>query len=1178
MLEIQLYIEGKEIELYRDESITLTQSIQDIRDIEKVFTEYSRTFNVPASKPNNKIFKHFYNYYIDGFDARTKKSAELHVNFKPFKKGKIKLEGVQLKNNEPETYKLTFFGESVKLKDLIGDADLGVLSQLNTLDFDYTDSNVQTFMTNGKDGTIGLEQIDDAIIFPLITHTHRLIYNPDDTTAGTYNIFQGSDSNKRGVYLNQLKPAIRVHAIIKAIETRYDIKFSTDFFNTTNEEYYNLYLWLHTNAGGIFAENEAQHPVGNFTNIRGDVDVIRFAGGGSTFTNTGYNPDNLQRKMKVSVNVGSGIDYNLIIKLDGQEFQRFDGLSGSTSNGVSLDNNEKPEPFDIDYGFYTFFIESGSAADFDVIVYVQQDAASWLSSEKSIVFEGSSTVGTNELFSITPNLPEMKIMDFIIGLWKMFNLTSYVNSDGTIVVQPLDEYYASSNNQWDVTQYVDKTESIVDSVIPYRQVNLGYEGTDTFLADNHAKTFNKEWGQLNFQESQNYDGTTYEIKLPFEHMKFERLSKTAFDGKSNVQYGWSVDAKQESFVGKPLLFYAVKSTQTIAAVPLSGSRVNIVNPYMPSNSLDNGNVYISNEKQSLNFHPEYEEFDGSPNTKTLFATYYKKYLADMFDVRKRITNISTFLPMTIAQKMTLADEIIVFDRFYNINKMTTNYETGKTELELVNILEERSFVHAATTVEVDITDDEITVDQTDITVDLDDVTSDGFDAPGDPEIPDDLKGNDPSPIGTEPCDVEVGFNGLLNNTSTCDTVTFKAGLYELGLLCDQRNVDEFGFLIASAESYLTASDDIDTLKADGNITVRSTVRDYANNGPQFTTGIKSATIKNLDDATTRYSRFYVRTNINPDFEFADYISPVNSITTDCTGVGTADTDKITADDTDTLSADTGDSTGDGVVDSVAENLFYARIAGIGSLGGYDAIPTTSDILSNGSYNIVNIGETQDGVGFLYHNGEGETPQVGDLVKWTLDKTYAGGNANTITDGTSKTYYAVAVADPDTIDSFGGRFSGTILHYIVIEHATGEVVSIVTEVANQYVRAVVLHPGSRVGVMPYFQGRKLPSDADIVELEYQTSQTNPNAIVDFPGAFQFVKVVRDSWRFGYAKITGTTFDTGTANAWMGATERFVGAYGLALWGIVNEDNVVIYQFVTDNARGLITSTLGPIDGY
>ena len=78
---LQLYIEGTRIDLFEDESISIVQSIQNVRDISKVFVDFTRTFNVPASKTNNKIFKHFYNYTItDGFDGRLKKSATIEID------------------------------------------------------------------------------------------------------------------------------------------------------------------------------------------------------------------------------------------------------------------------------------------------------------------------------------------------------------------------------------------------------------------------------------------------------------------------------------------------------------------------------------------------------------------------------------------------------------------------------------------------------------------------------------------------------------------------------------------------------------------------------------------------------------------------------------------------------------------------------------------------------------------------------------------------------------------------------------------------------------------------------------------------------------------------------------------------------------------------------------------
>ena len=59
MQYIQLYIEWQRVELFKDESVVLTQSIQNVRDIQKVFTDYSKTFTIPATKENNKIFKHY---------------------------------------------------------------------------------------------------------------------------------------------------------------------------------------------------------------------------------------------------------------------------------------------------------------------------------------------------------------------------------------------------------------------------------------------------------------------------------------------------------------------------------------------------------------------------------------------------------------------------------------------------------------------------------------------------------------------------------------------------------------------------------------------------------------------------------------------------------------------------------------------------------------------------------------------------------------------------------------------------------------------------------------------------------------------------------------------------------------------------------------------------------------
>ena len=110
MQKLQLYIDSnpdgtttyQEIDLFKDETVSMTRTIQNVKDISKIFTEFTKTFSVPASKTNNKLFKHYYNFDISGtFDARKKRIAKIELNSVPFQEGYIKLEGAQLKKNKP---------------------------------------------------------------------------------------------------------------------------------------------------------------------------------------------------------------------------------------------------------------------------------------------------------------------------------------------------------------------------------------------------------------------------------------------------------------------------------------------------------------------------------------------------------------------------------------------------------------------------------------------------------------------------------------------------------------------------------------------------------------------------------------------------------------------------------------------------------------------------------------------------------------------------------------------------------------------------------------------------------------------------------------------------------------------------------------------------------------------
>jgi len=147
---VDVYIKGERLDLFKDESISVTQGVQDVKDISKLFADFSQSFNVPASKNNNRIFKNFYDATIDnGFDARTRKEGYININTIPFKKGKIRLDGVKLEHGNPASYKITFFGDVIKIKDLLGDDKLTDLDWLSNFDHEYSEDVVKTGLTQG---------------------------------------------------------------------------------------------------------------------------------------------------------------------------------------------------------------------------------------------------------------------------------------------------------------------------------------------------------------------------------------------------------------------------------------------------------------------------------------------------------------------------------------------------------------------------------------------------------------------------------------------------------------------------------------------------------------------------------------------------------------------------------------------------------------------------------------------------------------------------------------------------------------------------------------------------------------------------------------------------------------------------------------------------------------------
>ena len=112
-------------------------------------------------------------------------------------------------------------------------------------------------------------------------------------------------------------------------------------------------------------------------------------------------------------------------------------------------------------------------------------------------------------------MPPIKVLDFITGIFKLYNLTAYVLDDGTIKVQTLDDFYAnpSSGSPFNISKFIDISKSQVNVALPYREIIFQYKGLGTKLALQHEQltTGGVGWGTTEYMGDAKYDGGVYKV-------------------------------------------------------------------------------------------------------------------------------------------------------------------------------------------------------------------------------------------------------------------------------------------------------------------------------------------------------------------------------------------------------------------------------------------------------------------------------------------------------------------------------------------------------------------------------------------------------------------------------------------------------------------------------------------
>jgi len=698
------------VDMFSDENVTLTQVIQDVRDIDKVFTDFSQTFSLPASQINNKLFQHWYNPDIDGFDSNIQSEAIIELNYQPFKSGKIQLQEVKMKNNKPSVYKVTFFGKTVSLNNTFGEDQLDDLAWLNNFSYVNNNTNIIAGLNAGLDFTVDSVSYTDAIIYPLISRNQRYIYNStgnfDNQGNISYNT-SGTDAdnfNKRGVFPEDLKPAIKASLIIKAIQEQYGITFkSSEFFDST--EFSNLYLWLCRNVDSISA-NSVKVINETFTCADLEPNSCTFFGATSEalFDNGKYKIEKTSSLSGFSISVE-------ITPSSASQIYTIEVVDELTDDVLGILTGTGTQTLAVGFDFIGNEMAIGNKKE--IVTRISSSVTFTFTSKITTqVFQGSfpltefesqytqvaaSTSTVDSSLVPTQEIPEMKIIDFLKGLFKQFNLTAFLNDSDEIVVKTLDDFYGDSTTTHDISQYVKTDENTVAEALPFSDVNFQYPEPNTKLAQAYSNIHNNRYGRLKYTSGAS-KRNEYNVNVPFGHILYERLQDLSSTNNTEAQYGLSVNESDNAVLPKPLLFYGiyqtsispsinfVQSTRPESGMPSAGTQTEITNYWMPHNANELGTASTA-PAFNLNFGSEINSYtltDYGGNNNSLFQKFYQNYIVRVFNTRTRIFKYKAILPLKFLLNYSLADKVFVNGRSFTINKITTKLQTGESSLELLN--------------------------------------------------------------------------------------------------------------------------------------------------------------------------------------------------------------------------------------------------------------------------------------------------------------------------------------------------------------------------------------------------------------------------------------------------------------------------------------------------------------
>ena len=694
-------------DLYQEEDIPLSLSIDDFKNVAEKVQSYSKDFNLPATKRNNQIFNNMFEITRadDGliFNPYIKTKCVLKQDGFMLFEGYLRL--IDVKDKEGEiSYNVNLYSDVIALADILKDQTFANLD-FEELAHDYNKTEIKRSWNESPDASItylnpstsGFRETYDTLRYPFIDWTGNI-----GITTNTSTVSGPTPNNPELTSLEQaFRPCIQLKYLINRIFAASGFNYTSEFFDSADfEKLYMDFNWGAGNAPVVF-DNTAQADLLSSILATG-THTINFVFP-SINANFGYSSGIFTAQEDNQIyTISYDVKYN-IIQTSQVKFKWVDS-NGNTYDSYSFGPTTVTGVSNSYMGTFTSLpMQTGDTLQCQLTVV---DAASTVqilptagqpTSQWACIAITNSNQMTDDIFLQTLR-GEIGQWDFLKGIMTMFNLVSMVDESNpdNILIEPYGDIFINNTNsgntgnltlaarsiQHDWTDKVDVSQMEIKPL-----TDLNKNTIFQFVEDDDDYAFqvykNSTTGHL--YGSKEYDASTASNGMPtvLEGTKeiiaepfAATLSKPLYYQFSSfivpLIYSMTDDGTYEGFDNSPRIFYnnGIKDTVASYYIPeqngLSSENQTDFLQFshlstMPSISVTTTDFVFESQQLISQL--------GDPPADNLYSIYWQPYFNELYNPDTRTMTLKVNLSPSDVASFKFYDTVFIKNRVFRVNKI-----------------------------------------------------------------------------------------------------------------------------------------------------------------------------------------------------------------------------------------------------------------------------------------------------------------------------------------------------------------------------------------------------------------------------------------------------------------------------------------------------------------------------